>query len=215
MTSMACPSHDEHQGLIYNVPLDAPPHASPMKFQPQVDVVRNARRRRTYKWSLADGRVRLELPTGLRAAEEARIVAEVGQRAERRLARATRPSDQKLLSRGRDLAHRHMPQAASRLRSVAWSDHQARRWGSCSAESGAIRLSSRLHGMPDYVLEAVLVHELAHLLESNHSPRFHALADSYPFAERARGFLEAVDRGQLGAADTWPNSDPLCGPHCT
>jgi predicted metal-dependent hydrolase len=203
------------QRLVYNAALDAPLQASPMKVQPQVDVVRSARRRRTYKWSLADGRVRLELPTGLRAAEETRIVAEVAERAERRLARATRPSDEKLLSRAHSLARRHMPQAASRLRSVAWSDHQARRWGSCSAETGAIRLSSRLHGLPDYVLEAVLVHELAHLLESNHSPRFHALADSYPLAERARGFLEAVDRGQLGAGDTRPDSDALCGPHCT
>jgi predicted metal-dependent hydrolase len=186
-----------------------------MKTDPQVDVVRSARRRRTYRWSLADGRVQLEVPSGLRAAEEARIVAEVSERARRRMARATRPSDDKLLNRARDLARRHMPLAVSRLRSVAWSDHQARRWGSCSAETGAIRLSSRLHGLPDYVLEAVLVHELAHLLESNHSPRFHALADGYPFAERARGFLEAVDRGQLRAADTWPDSDPLRGPHCS
>ena len=168
---------------------------------PQVQLVRSPRRRRTYKWSLVDGLVRLEVPTGLKASDEARIVAEVAERARRRLARAERIGDDALLARARALARRHVPRALSRLRSVAWSDRQDRRWGSCTADTGAIRLSGRLHGLPDYVLEAVLVHELAHLLEPNHSARFHALASAYPLAERARGFLEAVDRNLLAASD--------------
>jgi predicted metal-dependent hydrolase len=168
---------------------------------PQVQLVRSPRRRRTYKWSLVDGLVRLEVPTGLRASDEARIVAEVAERARRRLARAERVGDKELLARARVLARRHVPPALPHLRSVTWSDRQERRWGSCSADTGAIRLSRRLHGLPDYVLEAVLVHELAHLLEPNHSARFHALAGAYPLAERARGFLEAVDRDLPAAPD--------------
>src|SRR6266516_3405705 len=128
---------------------------------PEIQLVRSPRRRRTYKWSLVDGMVRLEVPTGLKASDEARIVAEVAERAR----------DEELLARARALARRHVPRALSRLRSVGWSDRQERRWGSCSADTGAIRLSGRLHGLPDYVLEAVLVHELAHLLEPNHTAR--------------------------------------------
>ena len=167
-----------------------------------IDLVRSARRRRTYKWTVVDGRVRLEVPAGLRPADEARIVAKVSEQAPKLLARrerAARASDAELLARARDLARRYLSGAGERLRSVVWSDRQGQRWGSCTSSSGAIRVSTRLEGLPDYVLDAVLVHELAHLLEPNHSPRFYALADAYPRAERARGFLEAASRGLLGS----------------
>jgi predicted metal-dependent hydrolase len=170
---------------------------------PPVQLVRSSKRRRTYKWSLVGGQVRLEVPAGLRSSDETRIVAEVAEQARRRLARAQLPSDQALLKRARELASQHVPEAVDRLRSVAWSDRQAKRWGSCSGDTGDIRLSSRLRGLPNYVLEAVLLHEIAHLLEPNHSSRFQSLANRYPLAERARGFLEAVDRDLRAAGDDW------------
>ena len=49
----------------------------------------------------------------------------------------------------------------------------------------------------------MIVHELAHLVEFNHSKAFNALVDAYPLAERARGFLIAKS---LGESDT-PESD--------
>ena len=181
------------------------PVAGPSDEPPPIELVRSPRRRRTYKWSLAEGRVRLEVPAGLGTSEERRILAEVAERARERLARAARPSDAELLARARALAGRYLPQALVYLRSVAWSERQDHRWGSCSTDAGAIRLSTRLHGLPEYVLEAVLIHELAHLIEPSHSRRFRTLAGTYPLAERARGFLEAVDRGLLEATEAWPD----------
>jgi|AGTN01.3.fsa_nt_gi Predicted metal-dependent hydrolase len=46
------------------------------------------------------------------------------------------------------------------------------RWGSCTVKTRRIRLSSALEYFPPECLEYVIVHELAHLLEPNHSPRF-------------------------------------------
>jgi len=46
--------------------------------------------------------------------------------------------------------------------------------------------------MPEYVVDYVLVHELAHLLEHGHGPAFWALVDRYPRTERARGFLDGI-----------------------
>lgn len=63
------------------------------------------------------------------------------------------------------------------------------RWGSCTPSTGAIRLSTRLAAFPDWVVDYVIVHELAHLLEPGHDKRFWAWVDRYPKAERAKGYL--------------------------
>jgi predicted metal-dependent hydrolase len=76
--------------------------------------------------------------------------------------------------------------------SVTWSNRQTGRWGSCTPADGTIRLSSRLQGMPDWVVDYVLLHELAHLLQPGHDPAFWALVGRFPRTERARGFLEGI-----------------------
>ena len=67
--------------------------------------------------------------------------------------------------------------------------NQQQRWGSCSPGDRSIRLSERLQGMPAWVVDYVLVHELAHLLEHGHDAKFWAWVDRYPRSERARGYL--------------------------
>ncbi len=133
------------------------------------------------------------VPEQLSRAEEARWVETMLARlAHREAARA--PSDPDLEVRARTLSDRHLdgrPQPSS----VRWSTNQQHRWGSCTTLDATIRLSTRLRGMPGWVLDYVLVHELAHLLVPDHSAAFWALVERYPRAERARGYL-------LGVADT-------------
>lgn len=50
-------------------------------------------------------------------------------------------------------------------------------WGSCSTK-GNINLNLRLMGLPPHLRDYIMLHELCHLKEMNHSPRFHALLES-------------------------------------
>jgi predicted metal-dependent hydrolase len=106
--------------------------------------------------------------------------------------RRRRRSDDDLLERARRLAHAHLGGRVEPA-SVCWVDNQQRRWGSCTPTDRSIRLSRRLVAMPDYVIDYVLLHELAHLIEPGHGPAFRALVAGYPKHERAEGYLEAVD----------------------
>ena len=53
------------------------------------------------------------------------------------------------------------------------------RWGSCQKKTGVIQFSLYLLLLPEWCVEHVVVHELAHLIEANHGPKFHALMDRY------------------------------------
>jgi predicted metal-dependent hydrolase len=153
-----------------------------------VEVVRSARRRKTVQAAVVDGRIRVQLPAWMSAEEERSYVTALVDRLERQY----RSDHVDLATRAGELATRYrLPQP----RSVAWTDRQRSRWGSCSPATGEIRVSRRLAEWPSWVLDYVLVHELAHLVEANHSAAFHSLVDRYPRAERARGWLMARAAG--------------------
>ncbi len=66
---------------------------------------------------------------------------------------------------------------------VAYPDWRLRimhsRWGSCNSSKKSVTFSVELARQPYHLVEYVVVHELAHLLESNHGPGFYALMDRY------------------------------------
>jgi hypothetical protein len=130
------------------------------------------------------------IPARLSQAEEASWVAKMVRRLDAQ-DRRRRPSDEALARRARMLSERYLG-GQGQPTSVAWVENQRTRWGSCTPTDGSIRISSRLRGMPGWVLDYVLLHELAHLIEPRHSPTFWALLMAYPRTERARGYLEGV-----------------------
>lgn len=74
---------------------------------------------------------------------------------------------------------------------VALSNAQTR-WGSCSEKTG-IRISWRLIHAPPRLLDYVVAHEMAHLVEMNHSPRFWAVVERLcPDYRSARGELRRL-----------------------
>ena len=102
--------------------------------------------------------------------------------------RAAPPSDADLEARARAL-NKRLFAGELRWQSIRFVSNQHGCVGSCTPSRGAIRISDRMQRVPPWVLDYVLVHELAHLCEPNHSPAFWALVYRYSLAERARGFL--------------------------
>ena len=64
--------------------------------------------------------------------------------------------------------------------SVRWVANQNSRWGSATPSDGTIRLSAKLQPMPQWVIDYVLLHELAHLLVAGHDAAFWRLLDGLP-----------------------------------
>jgi hypothetical protein len=152
----------------------------------EVELVAGTRRRRHVEGVLVGDVLRVAYPPRMSRAEAERIAHELRERMERRVS-----SDRlDLVARARSLARRFDLPRPGR---VEWSDRQQSRWGSCDPADGAIRVSRRLAAFPNWVLDYVLVHELAHLAVPDHGPRFQALVARYPRAERAVGFLIAKD----------------------
>jgi predicted metal-dependent hydrolase len=149
-----------------------------------IELRRGSTRRRHVEGVLRGDTLVVSFPPRMARAEAEHIADELRRRMERRLGRERID----LVARARRLARElGLPQPAR----VEWSDRQLHRWGSCTPVDRCIRLSSRLAAFPSWVLDYVLVHELAHLRHADHGPEFHALVDRYPKAERAIGFLIA------------------------
>jgi len=160
--------------------------------RPDVEVRRSRRRRRTVSaYRDADGTIVVLVPARLSRAEEREWVDTMVARLARSEARR-RPTDEALLARAQHLSEKFL-EGLARPDTVRWVDNQRTRWGSCTPRDRSIRLSTRLQGMPGWVVDYVIVHELAHLLEGGHTESFWRMVDRYPKAERAKGYLEGVE----------------------
>ena len=164
-----------------------------------VEVRRSRKRLRTVTAYRDGERTIVAIPARFTPAQEREWVHRMVTRladAERR----RRPSDEELAVRSAELSTRYLDGRAKPT-SVNWSGNQGGRWGSCTPGDGTIRISTRVRGMPRWVIDYVLLHELVHLLHAGHGPDFWAVLESYPRTARARGFLEGVTFGEERAAD--------------
>ena len=165
----------------------------------EIELVRGTRRRKYVEAVLVGDTLRVSFPRWMSLAEAQVAAEELAERMRRRVD----PSYIDIAARARKLAREY---ELPRPKTVRWVDNMRARWGSCTPEDRSIRLSSRLAAYPSWVLDYVLLHELAHLVIYNHGPEHDALVDQFPYAERARGFLYAVD---IAAGTGVPDEEPL------
>jgi predicted metal-dependent hydrolase len=162
-----------------------------------VEVRRSARRTRTVAAFWENGTAVVAIPARFTAAQEKewvqRMLAKLHKQGERRTAsgRKRPASDAALAAHAAQLSQKYLDGRAVPA-SVRWVSNQNSRWGSATPAEGTIRLSDKLRPMPQWVIDYVLLHELAHLLVAGHNAAFWKLLEAYPETARAKAFLEGV-----------------------
>ena len=170
---------------------------SPVQAEPfQIEVVRSKKRRRTVSAQMHGDVLRVSIPSWMSKTEEATNVAEMVRRFKRKI--ATQEVD--LTDRARILAKRYSLRTPD---SIEWAENLTSVWGLCTPSTKTIRMSTRLVGFPSWVLDYVIVHELAHLHVSGHGPDFWEITRRYEKTERAIGYLIAK------AGDTEDDDDVI------
>ena len=122
----------------------------------EVEIRRSSRRRRTVRAYREGDKTIVLMPAHLSKAEEDRHVRSLVERLDRREKRV-RPSDDQLMIRAQALSRTWLDGRAEPL-TVRWVSNQNTRWGSCTSVDRSIRLSDRLKGMPEWVVDYVLLH---------------------------------------------------------
>jgi predicted metal-dependent hydrolase len=169
----------------------------------EIRIVRSKRRKKSVLARLVNGVLEVQAPAAATDAQLQPIIENLRSKLERKLEREQRRADKSLMARAQELNRQYF-NGRLKWTAVRYVANQNKRFGSCTPDRGTIRISDRLQNVPDWVRDYVLVHELAHLEESNHSARFWQLVRRYPKTERAIGFLMA-----LGYADADPDAELL------
>lgn len=157
----------------------------------EVKVVRSKRRKKTVEARLESGVLVVRAPAAISDAELSPIIEKLKAKVEKKQRRRQFKSDASLEARARELNRRYFGGKLT-WGSIRYVTNQNKRFGSCTPSYGTIRISHRVADMPAWVRDYVIVHELAHLAEPNHSRAFWDLVNCYPKTERARGYLIAI-----------------------
>jgi predicted metal-dependent hydrolase len=199
------PHAHPHTALVPDAaePPDEEVFESAIEAPPEVEVRISKRRKKTSEAKWVAGRIVVSVPAHLSAESRQKTVDWLVERLLTRHQLQSGLTDDDLLARAIELSDRYL--VGAHPVSVRWVTNQTARWGSCSYYSGHIRVSHRLRVVPEWVLDSVLVHEVAHLSHADHSPAFHKLADAYPRHKEAGIFLAGYG---LGLSNPIPPSAP-------
>ena len=165
---------------------------APQFDRPEVEVRASSRRKKTGTAHWSGSRIIVQIPDRVKGRERRAFVDDLVDRL-----MVQRPQhaagDGSLEERCAVLAELYNDGVVPS--SARWVKNQQSRWASCSPATREIRVSNRLRQCPEWVIDAVLVHELAHLHEADHSARFYEIANRHPRQLECGLFLDGYALG--------------------
>ena len=156
----------------------------------ETKVIRSHRRRRTISARVVDGKMHIYAPVGVSDTKLTEVIRNFKKRFERQKLKNELKSKENLNEIAEKLNKKYFG-GKVKIGSIEYAANQDKIFGSCSYRKGTIRISHRLASMPQWVRDYVIIHEMAHILQPNHSKSFWESVSRYKLAERARGYLMA------------------------
>lgn len=159
-----------------------------------VNVEQSGRLKANARWTINRQNIALKVPKDMTTTQLKRVLTDIQQRVTKRRAYLDGRTDEELETRAAHLNKTYFDGKLS-WTSLRWVTNMQSRLGSCTTgglQDGEIRISARMKGWPDYVLDYVIAHEICHRAFPDHSPDFWNLLSRYPHTERALGFVEGV-----------------------
>ena len=160
----------------------------------EIVVIRSNRRKKNVSAYRQGGRIVVSIPARMSKADERAMVPEMVAKIRAQEAVATM-SEESLQIRAGQLLEEFAPEIVLRPASVNWRAMRER-WGSCTSLDRSIRISDRLKGAPDYVLDYVLFHEAIHLEYVDHGEQFKQLLARFPLEAQAEAYLQGYEAAE-------------------
>jgi predicted metal-dependent hydrolase len=160
----------------------------------EIVVIRSSRRKKNISAYRQGGRIVVSIPARMSKADERAMVPEMVAKIRAQEAVATM-SEESLQIRAGQLLTEFAPEILQRPASVNWRAMRER-WGSCTGIDRSIRISDRLKGAPEYVLDYVLFHEAIHLEFFDHGEQFKQLLARFPLEAQAEAYLQGYEAAE-------------------
>ena len=161
-----------------------------------VTVRRDKRLKKTARWQREpDGSLLLRIPYRSPRANLPGLLESIQNQLNTQKKRASRRTDTDLQARARYINRTYFGNKIQ-WEAIRWVKPMKTRLGSCTnggPTDGHIRISEEIKSWPQWVIDYIIAHELAHRLYSDHSPAFwETLQNAYPKTEQARGFVKGI-----------------------
>lgn len=156
-----------------------------------VKILRSKKRRRSVSARMVKDILIVRAPENIPETRLQEVIAGLKARIERRRLKEELNKNENLASRAEKLNKRFFENKLQ-VNSIEYVTGQRSKFGCCNFRTGSIRISHRISGMPQWVRDYVIIHELAHLVTPDHSRVFWDIVNRYKLAERAKGYLIAA-----------------------
>ena len=160
----------------------------------EVKIIRSKRRRRSVGARLVNDLLLINAPLALSQEHLDKIISNFKLKFARQKLKTELDKEKNLLDLARALNKEYFDNKL-KIESIEYATNQNSRFGCCNYRTAKIRISHKIGRMPNWVRKYVLIHEMAHLIQPNHSRAFWDIVCRYKLTERARGYLMAASIG--------------------
>ena len=157
----------------------------------EVKIIRSHRRRRSVSARLVNDLLVVRAPLMISQGRLDEIVNGFKLRFSRKKVKAELDEKENLSDLAKDI-NREYFENKLKIGSIEYTVNQNSRFGCCNYRSAKILISHKIGLLPKWVRKYVLIHEMAHLIQPNHSRAFWDIVYRYKLTERARGYLMAA-----------------------